>query len=63
MPHNLLGKTCKLWNVTTGDRLKTLRADRPYEGMNITRVTGLTSVQIDPLKALGGVEKPKEKIK
>ncbi|MEH2140178.1 MAG: hypothetical protein V7K42_26615 [Nostoc sp.] len=49
--------------MTIGDRLKTLRADRPYEGMNIFRITGLTSAQIDTLKALGAVEQPKNKIK
>ncbi|MEJ6481347.1 NB-ARC domain-containing protein [Nostoc punctiforme UO1] len=53
-------ETIQLWNVTTGDRLKTLRADRPYEEMNITGVTGLTSAQIDTLKALGAVEKSKK---
>ncbi|MFW9262264.1 NB-ARC domain-containing protein [Nostoc sp. CALU 546] len=53
-------ETIQLWNVTKGDRLKTLRADRPYEGMNITGVTGLTSAQIETLKALGAVEKLKK---
>ncbi|WP_230967177.1 NB-ARC domain-containing protein [Nostoc sp. NZL] len=53
-------ETIQLWNVTTGDRLKTLRADRPYEGMNISGVTGLTSAQIDTLKALGAVEQSKK---
>lgn len=36
--------------------LKTLRADRPYEGMNITGVTGITEAQIATLKALGALE-------
>ncbi|MEH1797250.1 hypothetical protein [Nostoc sp.] len=49
-------QTIKLWNVTTGDRLKTLRADRLYEGMNIFGITGLTSAEINPLKALRAVE-------
>ncbi|MEH2274475.1 MAG: NB-ARC domain-containing protein [Nostoc sp.] len=53
-------ETIQLWNVTTGDRLKTFRADRPYEGMNITGITGLTSTQIDTLKALGAVEQSKK---
>ena len=48
--------TIKLWDVNTGDCLKTLRADRPYEGMNITGVTGLTEAQKATLKALGAVE-------
>ncbi|MCC5617310.1 hypothetical protein LC605_19915 [Nostoc sp. CHAB 5836] len=47
-------------NVTTGDRLKTFRANRPFEGMNITGITELTSAQIGTLKALGAVEQPKK---
>jgi hypothetical protein len=35
----------------------TLRADRPYERMNITDVTGLTEVQKASLRALGAIEK------
>lgn len=48
--------TLNLWDVNTGNCLKTLRADRPYERMNITGVTGLTEAQISVLKALGAVE-------
>ncbi len=46
----------KLWDVSTGECLKTLRSNRPYEGMNITGVTGLTSSQRATLLALGAVE-------
>lgn len=49
-------ETIKLWNVQTGDCLQTLRADRPYEGMNITGVLGLTAAQTETLKALGAIE-------
>ncbi|WP_442949229.1 NB-ARC domain-containing protein [Nostoc sp.] len=49
-------ETIKLWDVLTGKCLKTLRSPRPYEGMNITRVTGLTAAQLVTLKALGAVE-------
>ncbi|MDZ7962854.1 MAG: NB-ARC domain-containing protein [Aulosira sp. DedQUE10] len=49
--------TMKLWNVNTGECFQTLRVERPYEGMNITGVTGLTQAQKDTLKALGAVEK------
>jgi WD40 repeat protein/DNA-binding SARP family transcriptional activator len=49
-------KTIKLWDVQTGECLKTLRADRPYERMNITGVTGLTEAQKATLKALGAIE-------
>jgi hypothetical protein len=37
--------------------VRTLRADRPYEGMNITGVTGITEAQKATLKALGAIEK------
>jgi WD40 repeat protein len=49
-------ETIKLWDVNTGKCLKTLRADRLYEGMNITGATGLTEAQKSTLKALGAVE-------
>ena len=49
-------ETVKIWNVKTGECLKTLVAARPYEGMNITGVTGLTEAQKAMLKALGAVE-------
>jgi len=49
-------ETMKLWDITTGECLKTLRSKRPYEGMNITGVTGLTEAIIVSLKALGAVE-------
>ena len=49
-------ETIKLWDVLTGERLKTMRSPRPYEGMNITEVTGLTEAQLTTLKALGAVE-------
>ncbi|HAA30813.1 MAG TPA: hypothetical protein DCE56_27835, partial [Cyanobacteria bacterium UBA8553] len=47
--------TIKLWDVLTGECLTTLR-DRPYEGMNITGITGLTEAEKATLKALGAVE-------
>jgi len=49
-------ETIRLWNVETGECLKVLRSDRPYEGMNITGVTGLTEAQKVTLKALGAVD-------
>jgi WD40 repeat protein len=48
--------TIKLWDIKTGECLKTLKSDRPYENMNITDVTGLTEVEKSTLKALGAVE-------
>lgn len=46
----------RIWDVTTGACLHTLRSDRPYEGMNITGVTGLTTALKTMLKSLGAVE-------
>lgn len=47
--------TIKLWDVHTGECLKTLRADRPYEGMNITGITGITAAQKATLQTLGAI--------
>lgn len=49
-------ETIKLWNVQTGKCWKTLTSDRPYEGMNISQVTGITEAQKQNLKTLGAVE-------
>jgi WD40 repeat protein len=51
-----MDSTIKLWDVNTGECLKTLRSKRPYEGMNVTGVTGLTEAEKATLKALGAVE-------
>ncbi|MCL1475265.1 NB-ARC domain-containing protein [Argonema antarcticum] len=48
--------TIKLWDVSTGDCFDTLIPERPYEGMNITGVTGLTEAQKSTLISLGAVE-------
>ncbi len=37
-------ETIKFWDAKTGELLRTLRAPRPYEGMNITGAEGLTKV-------------------
>jgi WD40 repeat protein len=49
-------ETIKFWSVETGECLRTLLADRPYEGMNIRGASGLTTAQKATLKALGAVE-------
>jgi WD40 repeat protein len=49
-------ETIRLWSVQTGLCLKTLRSERPYERMNIARVTGITESQKLALKDLGAVE-------
>ncbi len=48
-------QSVRLWNVATGQYLKTLRVTRLYEEMNITGVTGLTSAQQETLKILGAI--------
>jgi WD40 repeat protein/transcriptional regulator with XRE-family HTH domain len=48
-------ETIKVWNVETGECIKTLRGDRLYEGMNIAGVTGLTEAQKATLRALGAL--------
>lgn len=49
-------ETIKLWNVKTGACYKTLQAPRPYEGMNIAGVRGLTEAQKASLRMLGAIE-------
>jgi WD40 repeat protein len=49
-------ETIMLWDVSTGECLQTLRSDRPYEGMNITGITGVTQAQKATLKTLGAIE-------
>jgi WD40 repeat protein/transcriptional regulator with XRE-family HTH domain len=51
-------ETIKLWGVTTGENLQTLKADSPYEGMNITGIRGLSEAQKASLRALGAQELP-----
>lgn len=46
----------KLWDWRSGICLDTLRLPRPYEGANITGITGLTEAQKDTLKLLGAVD-------
>jgi WD40 repeat protein len=43
----------KLWDIRSGDCLQSLTASRPYEGMDISGITGLTDVQKATLRALG----------
>ncbi len=51
-------QTTKLWDAATGENIKTLKSDRPYEGMNITGVRGLSQAQKASLKDLGAQEHP-----
>lgn len=49
--------TLRLWDVVTGKCLNTLHVSKPYQGMNINGVQGLTPAQKMMLKDLGAVEK------
>ncbi len=46
----------RVWDVETGELLRTLRHDRPYERMDITGVGGITEAQRITLLALGAVD-------
>ncbi|MEM7773385.1 MAG: NB-ARC domain-containing protein, partial [Cyanobacteria bacterium P01_A01_bin.37] len=48
--------TLKIWNSATGLCNKTLRIERPYEGMTIEGIQGLTDGQIAVLMELGAVK-------
>ncbi|MBD2122585.1 NB-ARC domain-containing protein [Trichocoleus sp. FACHB-262] len=48
-------ETMKCWDLETGTCLNTLQPPRPYEGMNITEVKGLTEAQKTTLIALGAI--------
>lgn len=46
----------KIWDIQTGECLKTLKIDRPYQNMNITAIKGVTQATISTLKALGAID-------
>lgn len=45
----------RIWHLETGECLQVLKTDKPYHGMNITGVTGITTAQKATLKALGAI--------
>jgi WD40 repeat protein len=47
--------TIRIWDIATGECKRLLRAKRPYEGMNIANVTGVTEAQQASLKVLGAI--------
>jgi WD40 repeat protein len=49
--------TARLWEVSTGSWLSTLRAERCYERLDITGLTGVTSAQLGALLALGAAQR------
>jgi WD40 repeat protein/transcriptional regulator with XRE-family HTH domain len=52
-----LDGTVRLWEASTGASLRTLRADRRYERLNITGLSGITPAQRSALLTLGAFEK------
>ncbi|BDI15802.1 hypothetical protein ANSO36C_16040 [Nostoc cf. commune SO-36] len=49
-------ETINCWDITTGQCRQTFRPVRPYEGMIITEVIGLTEAEMGTLKALGALK-------
>ncbi|RUT06428.1 hypothetical protein DSM106972_026850 [Dulcicalothrix desertica PCC 7102] len=49
--------TIRIWDSHTGDCLRILTVNRPYEAMNISGVTGLTDAQKEALRVLGAIER------
>ncbi|MBD2234112.1 NB-ARC domain-containing protein [Phormidium tenue] len=49
-------ETIKQWHLETQTCLQTCRTPRPYDGLNITGVSGLTDTQKITLKSLGAIE-------
>ncbi len=46
----------RVWDAETSECLRTLKNERPYEGMNITGIIGVLETQKVALKALGAIE-------
>jgi hypothetical protein len=46
-----------IWDIESGEYLRTLRGDRPYERLDISGVKGLTEAQKTTLRMLGAVER------
>jgi len=45
-----------IWDLQSGEHLRALRRDRPYERLDISGVKGLTEAQKTTLRALGAME-------
>jgi WD40 repeat protein len=45
-----------IWDLESGEHVRALRRDRPYERLDISGVRGLTEAQKASLRALGAVE-------
>lgn len=51
-----LDETIRLWDSQSGESLGVLYVPGPYEGMNISGVTGISEAEKEILKSLGAVE-------
>ena len=49
-------ETIRFWDVHSGTCLATVRAKRPYEGMDISGVMGISEAQVMRLKRLGAAD-------
>jgi WD40 repeat protein len=49
-------QTLRLWNAMTGELKQTLRAERPYEGVRVHRLRGLTVAEGRALRGLGALD-------
>ena len=45
-----------IWDLESGEHVRTLRRDRPYERLDISGAKGLTQAQKASLLALGAIE-------
>jgi WD40 repeat protein len=50
-----LDETIKRWDLAAANCLATWKIRRPYEGMKIDKIQGLTDAQKSTLKALGAI--------
>jgi WD40 repeat protein/transcriptional regulator with XRE-family HTH domain len=50
--------TVRIWDASSGAIQRTLRAERRYQALDITGLTGVTEAQRQVLLALGAVERP-----
>src|SRR5262249_7423930 len=54
--------TVRLWDSARASWLRTLQADRRYDGLDITRLSGITDAQRTALLALGAVERASQSV-
>ncbi|MFZ1268911.1 MAG: hypothetical protein WAU95_20830, partial [Anaerolineae bacterium] len=47
----------RIWDVATGAVVQEIHSPRPYDGLDITGVAGLTDAEVRMLKQLGAVER------